>query len=212
MKTVGEILKKARLKKKLTRHKLSKKTKISAKYIKALENNDFNALPEAAFVKGFIRNYANAVDLDPEQALAVFRRDYDQDVKGQVIPRSLLQTEKEKHSIWTPKTTALAVLAVLTVAFASYFLYQYRLLAGAPPLEIESPKEEERVKPTITIIGKTDSQATVTINNQQVWVNPDGSFSQSLVLPEGTRTITIHSKSRSGKSRTVQRTVHVESQ
>lgn len=212
MKTVGEILKKARLRKKLTRHQLAKKTKIGAKYLKALEKNDFSALPESAFVKGFIRNYANAVDLDPERALAVFRRDYGQDVKGQVVPSSLIQAKKEKQSIWTPKTTVIAVLIVLTVAFASYFFYQYRLLAGAPPLEIESPKEEERVKATITVIGKTDPQATVTINNQQVWVNPDGSFSQSLVLSEGTRTITIHSTSRSGKSKTVQRTVNVEMQ
>lgn len=210
MKTVGEILKNSRLKKKLTRRKLAKKTKISVKYLKALENNDFSALPEAAFVKGFIRNYANAVDLDPQQALAVFRRDYDQDVKGQVVPRGLMHSETERRSLWTPKTTVIAALTILFLAFASYFLYQYRLLASAPPLEIDSPKEQERVKASVTVIGRTDPQATVTINNQQVWVNPDGTFNQSLTLPEGTRTITIHSKSRSGKTRTVQRTVNVE--
>lgn len=210
MKTVGEIIKNARIRKKLTRLQLAKKTKINPKYLKALENNDFANLPEAAFVKGFIRNYANAVSLDPEQVLAIFRRDYDQDVKGQVVPRGLVQTTTEKRLLWTPKTTMIAVVVLLTVGFASYFLYQYQLLAGAPPLEIESPKEQEKVKATITVTGKTDSQATVTINNQQVWVNPDGSFSQSLILPEGTRTIIVHSESRSGKIRSVQRTIYVE--
>jgi len=210
MKTVGEILKNARLQKKLTRRELAEKTKIDAKYLKALEDNDFNKLPEAAFVKGFIRNYAKILGVDPQQALAVFRRDYDQDVKGQVIPRSLTQQATKPRSLWTPKTTVVGVLLVLSVAFASYFFFQYRLLTTAPPLKIESPQEKERVKAAVEVSGRTDPQATLTINNQQVAIDPDGSFSQSLILPEGTRTITIESTSRSGKSRTVQRTVQVE--
>lgn len=209
MKTVGEILKTARLRKRLKRSEIAKATKINAKYIKALESNDFSSLPEAAFVKGFIRNYSNAVNLDPDQALAVFRRDYDQDVKGQIVPRGLAVSEIEKRILWTPKTTLIAGLLFLALTLASYFIYQYRLLAAAPALEIKSPQEQEQVQPNLMLIGTTDPQATVTINNQQVSVNPDGTFSQSLVLPEGERTITIEAISRTGNSRIIQRTVHV---
>jgi cytoskeleton protein RodZ len=209
MKTVGEILKKARRQRKLSRDQIAKKTKIGAKYIKALEENKFKSLPEAAFVKGFIRNYAKAVNLNPEQALAVFRRDYDQDVKGQVIPRGLTDRELEKRKFWTPRTTVILGLIVLFTALASYVFYQYRLLAAAPPLEVENPREGETVPTTLTVMGKTDPQATVTINNQQVSLDSNGSFEQALVLLEGTRTITIQATSRSGKSRTLQRTVHV---
>jgi cytoskeletal protein RodZ len=210
MKTVGEILKLARLQKGIKRREIVKKTKISLNYIKALESNNFRKLPESAFVKGFIRNYANTVDLDPEQALAVFRRDYDQNIKGKVISRKLMPSTIARRSIWNPKTTMVAGILILSVILASYLVYQYRLLTSAPFLEVSSPEEQEIVMATLTITGKTDPQAIVAINNQQVLVDNDGSFNQSLDLPQGTRTITISSTSRSGKSRVIQRTVNVE--
>lgn len=209
MKTVGEILKTARRRKGLKRLQIARQTKISGKYIKALEANAFTKLPEAAFVKGFIRNYCQAVGLDPDQALAVFRRDYDQDIRGQVIPRDLAATPMKRSWLWTPRTTVIGIASLVTILLLTYFTYQYRLLTDAPPLEVVSPKEEERVNSTLTVSGKTDPQGTLTINNQQVLVNDDGTFSQPLVLPSGTRTITVQATNRSGKSRTVQRTVHV---
>lgn len=209
MKTVGEILKNARLKKGLKRVEIARKTKISLKYLRALENNEYDKLPEAAFAKGFIRNYANAVGLDPDQALSVFRRDYDQNVKGQVIPRELIPQPVEKRSLWTPKTTTAVGIIGLAALLIVYFVYQFKLLAGSPELEVTKPEEEAQVNATVTVGGTTDPQASLTINNQEVLVNPDGSFNQSLVLPQGTRTITIKATSRSGKSRTIQRTVHV---
>ncbi len=210
MKTVGELLKQKRLEKKITRDQIVRKTKISSNYVKALENDDFANLPEAAFVKGFIRNYAKTVGLNPKQALAVFRRDYDQNVKGQVVPRSLTSSLTSKRAIWTPKTTVAALVAIVALSLAAYFVYQLRLLTAAPPLEILSPQENEHVVSTITVSGKTDPQATLKLNNQLVLIDENGEFSQSLLLSQGTRTITIESTSRSGKTRTIQRTVQVE--
>ncbi len=210
MKTVGELLKEKRIEKKITKTEISKRTKINLKYINALEKDKFSLLPEAAFVKGFIRNYAKQVGLSPKQALAVFRRDYDQNVKGQVIPRSLTPSMANKRTIWNPRTTVIVVAAVSILTLATYFIYQYRFLTAAPALDIESPQENQQVLSTITVLGKTDSQAVLKINNQTVLVNEDGTFSQSLLLPLGTRTITIQATNRAGKTHTVQRTVHVE--
>lgn len=210
MKTVGEILKNGRKEKRLTLTQISTKTRINKNYLKALEKNNYEQLPEAAFVKGFIRNYAKAVDLNPSQALAIFRRDYDQNVKGQVIPRSFVDSPSGKRSLWTPKTSIIVAVSLVVIILSIYFVYQYRLLASPPALEVNSPLEEEHVKPTLNVAGTTDPQATLSINNQTVQINQDGSFSQSLVLLEGTRTITIQSTSRFGKTRNIQRTVHVE--
>ena len=209
MKTVGEILKNARFKKGLKRIEIAKQTRINPKYLHALENNEYDKLPEAAFVKGFIRNYANAVGLDPNQALAVFRRDYDQNVKGQVIPRELVPPPGDKRFFWTPKTLTIGGLLGLAILLLLYFFYQYRLLAGAPLLEVTTPEEQAKVNSALTVEGNTDPQASLTINNQEVLINSDGSFSQSLILPQGTRTITIKATSRSGKSRVIQRTVQI---
>lgn len=210
MKTVGEMLKNARLKKGMKRRQIVKKTKINLKYLKALEKNDYDSLPESAFVKGFIKNYAQTVGLDPAQVLAVFRRDYDQNVKGKVIPRELSTNDIEKKLIWNPRTSIITVILLVFLVLGSYFIFQYRLLTAAPRLEIISPQEDELVTATVTVHGITDPQATVTINNQQVLVDSEGSFSEALVLTQGTRIITIQAANRSGKIRTLQRTVIVQ--
>ena len=40
-------------------------TKIRAKYLRALENEEFGMLPGPTFVKTFLRTYAEALGLDP---------------------------------------------------------------------------------------------------------------------------------------------------
>ena len=76
MKSLGEILASARKEKKLTIQDIAKETKIEARYIRALENDEFQKLPSPTFTKGFIRNYAIQLDISPEDLIAVFRRDY----------------------------------------------------------------------------------------------------------------------------------------
>ena len=45
-------------------------------YLEAIEQMRFEALPSRPFVIGYIRAYAEAVGLDPDQAVARFKRDY----------------------------------------------------------------------------------------------------------------------------------------
>ena len=52
METIGQILKNAREKKGLSIEELEASTRIVAKFIKALENEDFDALPGEIYVKG----------------------------------------------------------------------------------------------------------------------------------------------------------------
>ena len=63
-KTVGEILKDARLAAKLSVEKVSDKTRIGADYLIAIEAGDFNALPGQVYASGFVRTYAKFLGLD----------------------------------------------------------------------------------------------------------------------------------------------------
>jgi len=87
MKTIGEILKSARVSRKLTLTDLSRLTKISLITLKALEKNQFNTLPSGTYIQGFIKNYAQAVRLDPAKTLAVFKRDYDRHQSKKSSPK-----------------------------------------------------------------------------------------------------------------------------
>jgi len=66
---LGEQLRHAREKRGLSLRDLEQTTRIRVKYLRALEKGDLDALPNAVQVRGFLRNYAQHVGLDPESAL-----------------------------------------------------------------------------------------------------------------------------------------------
>jgi len=66
---IGEQLKAARLKKNLSLDDVQASTKIQERYLEAIENNNLGILPGDFYVRAFIRQYALAVDLNPEDLL-----------------------------------------------------------------------------------------------------------------------------------------------
>ena len=61
---IGNSLREARTRKELDYPELETGTKIRAKYLRALEDENFEILPSATYVKGFLRTYANYLGLD----------------------------------------------------------------------------------------------------------------------------------------------------
>ncbi len=66
---LGEFLKQKRLDKNFTLEKLSQKTKISINILKALEANDYDHLPSAAYIKGFVTSYVKVLGLPLDEAI-----------------------------------------------------------------------------------------------------------------------------------------------
>lgn len=65
---LGEFLKQKRLDKNFSLEKLSQKTKISVNILKSLEANDYEHLPSAAYIKGFVSSYARVVGVPMQEA------------------------------------------------------------------------------------------------------------------------------------------------
>ena len=104
MKTAGEIIKEARVKKKYSRARLESETKIKKEFIEALEQEDWARLPEYPVVSGFVKNIADALSLDRSRITAVLRRDYPTEYRNLVpnqtshVSNDKAQTEKETES------------------------------------------------------------------------------------------------------------------
>src|ERR1700751_4564209 len=65
----GDTFRKAREKKELTLDDVSNVTKISARMLQAIEEENFDQLPGGVFNRGFIRAYAKHLGLDSEEAV-----------------------------------------------------------------------------------------------------------------------------------------------
>lgn len=69
MDELGDILREAREARGLTLAQVQGKIRISTKFLDALENGQYETLPTAVHVRGFLRNYARFLELDPKPLL-----------------------------------------------------------------------------------------------------------------------------------------------
>lgn len=69
MDELGNILREAREAKGLTLSEVQDQTRISAKFLSAMENGEYSLLPTPVHVRGYLRNYARFLNLDPNPLL-----------------------------------------------------------------------------------------------------------------------------------------------
>lgn len=72
MKELGQLLKKTRTEKNLTLEDISSRTKIQLSILKRIEDGNSKDLPHAAHLRGFIRQYAKILGLDPDEVMKHF--------------------------------------------------------------------------------------------------------------------------------------------
>lgn len=195
MYTVGDLLKKAREAKGMTIEQVEKKTRIRSKYLQAIEHNYWKEFPSKVYISGVIRSYASYLGVEPAKAIAYFRRDYEKkdDVKFRKhLPALQLLPETKKILI--------GVLSVIFLFFIAYFGYQLHLYLAPPTVQIISPdKTVFRNTPKITIVGKTDSEASVEIFNDTYFPDDEGIFRYEFPLRKGTNPIEFEVTGANGK-------------
>lgn len=204
--TIGKLIKEARLTKKLSRRGLGDITKIRENFIAAIEEEKWSSLPEKAVVSGFIKSLAGVLDVDLNQAMAFFRRDYPQ-VTAKFAPKPDLPT----RFAWSPRLTFILGSVAVFVIVGLYLLLQYLNFIKPPKLLIETPSENQEITTNIIKVeGSTDTDATVVVNNQPVVVTDDGKFMTDLEVAPQTTSIEVKARSRFGKETVVVRSISVK--
>lgn len=200
MKTVGSILKEAREKKGHTIIQVEKDTKIRGKFLEAIEQDDYALLPSVAYAKGFVKNYSDYLGLSSDTILAFFRRQTKEVSRQTLLPKATEQELRPSMLRLTPPRFLAFLLIALVMLFLSYLGLQYRKISQPPFLSVESPQQNSTLSTRRTdVLGKTDSDATVTVNGTSVLVRSDGRFFDQATLEDGKNTITITATSRYGK-------------
>jgi cytoskeletal protein RodZ len=77
MPEIGETLRETRMRRRIDMTEVEAATKIRAKYLRALENEEWDLLPGPTFVKTFLRTYAEYLDLDPRLLVEEYRQRYE---------------------------------------------------------------------------------------------------------------------------------------
>jgi len=86
MPPIGETLRQARMRHELDIADVEARTKIRAKYLRALENEEFAVLPGPTTVRSFIRTYAELLGLDPHALVEQYRDQHEEREESEVQP------------------------------------------------------------------------------------------------------------------------------
>jgi cytoskeletal protein RodZ len=201
MKSIGQILKAARQKKNYTIDDIHRLIKIHAKYVKALESDDYSIFDGKVHAKGFLKIYTEFLELETGEIMALWRREYEPAFENPIDDKykKIKTLEPEKFSI-TPAMLVAAFISILLLAFFVYLYFQYRQYTDAPNLDIYYPQENQVVTDDVLdITGQADLDSEVFINNQKIIANPDGSFLTSIKLREGINTVSIKAVNKLNK-------------
>jgi len=65
----GSFLREIREQKQISLQSIAERTRISSQYLKAIENEDDSSFPALVYLKGYLRQYAREIGLDPERVV-----------------------------------------------------------------------------------------------------------------------------------------------
>ena len=91
MDELGQILRQARENKGLSLEEAHEETRINVQYLEALENGEYSVLPSTTHTRGFLRNYARFLGLDPEPLIERYTQS--QSYQSQMVSRQQLEEE-----------------------------------------------------------------------------------------------------------------------
>ncbi|GAW91305.1 helix-turn-helix domain-containing protein [Calderihabitans maritimus] len=74
MKELGQILRKQRCNQGIHLEEVERSTKIWLKYLKAMEEGDFEAIPGEFYLRGFLRSYADYIGLDGNAVVQYYQQ------------------------------------------------------------------------------------------------------------------------------------------
>jgi cytoskeletal protein RodZ len=207
---VGEKLCEERLRKGYTLEEVSKATKIKASFLQAIEKGDYKKLPSGTYAHGFVKNYAGFLKLPEHEILALFKREYDEEKVIKVMPEGLARQDDfpvNKFRI----AQALKILPFLFIILLAYIVFQYRAAIFNPSLSVSYPSENSVISShSITVIGKTDSNATVYVNSELAILDKDGNFKKTVNVFPGKAKITIKSINNFNKTTILERHIEVK--
>jgi cytoskeletal protein RodZ len=128
----GEWLKRQRELREISLREVSDTTKISLRYLEALEQNRFSSLPAPVFARGFLREYARYVGIDPDEAVNYYdtaQQEQKPTDDDRPRPRRLHSSTQWLYGL----VLTLAVLGLFGVVAAMSFWAERRPARDEPP-------------------------------------------------------------------------------
>jgi cytoskeletal protein RodZ len=154
MASIGQELKRERELRGISLKEIADSTKINIRFLRALEEDRFDILPEKFFTRGIIRNYAKYLGLDEQSVLNTYQEGLqfqesqgasDEDKKSKMRESPVSLPNKKKSLLFF----TLTVLVLLALTIILYFVFRKEKNSPPDTSKIQSVPQKIQEKPII---------------------------------------------------------------
>lgn len=208
---IADELKATRVHNGIELEKVAEKLKINIKYLKALEAGELKKLPAGIYGRNFLKEYAQYLRLDSSHLLELFDNEIGE--KNNQKPKNIFikKTGNAYHFITIPRIIKNLIILGVVGIIVAYLGFSVNNIISAPKLTIIYPDKdiitEDR---SITIKGKSESEAKITINEETVLMNSELVFEKTINLKQGLNDIEIIAQKKYSKQNIITRKILVK--
>lgn len=203
----GEQLRRAREARGISLREISEQTRISTRYLEAIEADDYKRLPGGIFNRSFIKAYAKHVGFDEKEALEAYARLSSE----QGVPSDEVVTTPHRPRVYTdgnstrsPLVTMLLTVLILAIlslgVYAALHWYQRRAATQAstnapaaselPPATKDPAPSPAATAPATTNMAGAGFNIQIKAVGEPVWIKvrpDDGNATEAMLQPNETR-------------------------
>lgn len=208
--TLGERLRQLRLEAKQTPEQIAKAVHVAVKYITAIEESRYKDIPGLVYARNFVRLYVRHMKLPVDSAMERFEKEW-QVIQGRRTERAGMVQRARTEPHWWQRHAGLLVASVAVAIVVSYFAWQIIQFFRPPLLVITNPSGDiSTSQEELTLTGQSIAEAIVTVNNEPVEVQADGSFTDQVILQPGLNVLKISSQRKRSRTAVIVRRVVYE--
>lgn len=188
MESYGALLKAAREEKKLTLESIESETSISKEFLEALENENTEVFHGEAYIVGFLRTYAEYLELDSKKLISLYRNMM---IQESPVPEGLIAKPKSVYFVPIIAGSVIAVIAAI-LCIVYFSVYRKKQIekqnAYAVSEKVQQKVYELSDKPLNTRVYIGDQIVVPSKNgNVILTVNSDTNSRLGLNTPVGTQ-------------------------
>ena len=207
--SIGDKLKRSRIRKKITVAEVEEATKIRAKFILALESDSWEQIPSEVYGRGYLERYVQFLQMEEDAVMKQYDRERAmyartcQDSHVELAPKNRLTIPR---FLLTPRFFVIGTVTTFTLALLGFISFQVMGYVSHPLLQLVPPVHAAASQSgiftaqndTINLTGHTAPNALVTVNGTPVQVDADNNFSVSEHLQKGINNFVVTSTLPSG--------------
>jgi len=207
---VAEAIREARAEKNVSLKEVSRATGIREKYLEAIEQADWQKLPDGVYGKNFLREYAIFLNLKAGELVALYEK---QPMSSGKNKKDLFskQVANFRYFLSIPKLAKSILIIFIAAVCFSYLIFCLKHVVTPPLLLLSSPSDNMITeKKTVDFIGNSEPEAEIQINGNTILSDASGFFSKRINLKDGINTITVIAKKKYGSETVIKRQILVK--